>query len=42
MTVRVKLPKTDFDIPAQNRINFSFFDKVPQKWLESRPEPREL
>lgn len=39
--VRVTLPEADFDIPVKNRINPVFFDKAPQKWLESRPEPRD-
>jgi hypothetical protein len=39
--VRVTLPEADFDIPIRDRINPVFFDKAPQKWLESRPEPRD-
>jgi hypothetical protein len=39
--VRITLPEADFDIPVKDRINPVFFDKAPQKWLESRPEPRD-
>lgn len=39
--VRVTLPRADFEIPVKNRINPVFFADAPQKWLESRPEPRD-
>lgn len=39
--VRATLPRTDFEIPVKDRINPVFFKNAPQKWLESRPEPRD-
>lgn len=36
----VILPKMDFDLPADDRINPVFAENIPEEWLATRPEPR--
>lgn len=39
--VLTQLVDTGFDVPTQNRINPVFFEDAPQKWVNSRPRPRD-
>lgn len=39
--VLTRLPESDFDIPEDARINPVYFSEAPEKWLATRPAPKD-
>lgn len=40
--VLTHLPSADFEMPESSRINPVYFSKAPARWLETRPEPKDV